>query len=91
MDSFGYLIGFGSIWYRFQLGYWIILSQISKGVLQRKDSDGPHNSAKVGNKSNQIRTDFCWFHIVFTDPTDTWRPVIGPFLIFFSFSGQKKN
>lgn len=68
------------------------LSLVSKGVLQKKNSGGSTNQQKSGNKSDQIRIDLCWFHVLFADPTDTWRLTIGFFFIyFFIFLDQKKQ
>ena len=69
-----------------------ILSPVSKGgFTKKKIVVDPTNHKKTGDKSDQIKIDFCWFHVLFEGPTDTCRSAIGSFLIFFSDKKKPKK
>ena len=46
--------------------------------------------AKTDHKKRQIRIELSGFSALYADPTDTWRPAIGDFLIFFFLNQTKK-
>ena len=55
------------------------------GSLEGFSGVDPAQRKKIGKENYEIRIDFFWVFVIFAGPTDTWRPAIDSFFVFFFF------